>query len=260
MYNRIKLIPYKFGSKSCKSLQEELRRITNVPVWRIRPERWHLVKDEDLCIFWGCNTNPAANKLKFFEQCATNQDINIPEWTTDKEVAKSWCNPEKRPNLVAFARTLLTSHSGNGIVPLSHGHNFGLEEGRSFPDAPLYVKYKKKLHEYRVHVFDGKVIDIVQKRRRTVATEINYQIRNLNGGWVYCRENLEINNHNALTTQAVLACSVCNLVFGAVDIIYNDREQKYYVLEVNTAPGLEGQTINKYAEAIKSYMEEQNEG
>ena len=49
-------------------------------------------------------------------------------------------------------------------------------------------------------------------------------------------------------TIAVNAVKALGLDFGAVDIIYNEKENQYYVLEVNTAPGLEGTTLIKYAE------------
>ena len=46
------------------------------------------------------------------------------------------------------------------------------------------------------------------------------------------------------------AIKALGLDFGAVDIIYNEAEDQHYVLEVNTAPGLEGTTLQKYTEAI----------
>jgi glutathione synthase/RimK-type ligase-like ATP-grasp enzyme len=36
------------------------------------------------------------------------------------------------------------------------------------------------------------------------------------------------------------------LDFGAVDVIWNERQQRAYVLEINSAPGLEGTTIDDY--------------
>ena len=41
-----------------------------------------------------------------------------------------------------------------------------------------------------------------------------------------------------------------DLQFGAVDIIWNEKENKCYVLEINTAPGLVGTTLTKYTEAF----------
>ena len=46
-----------------------------------------------------------------------------------------------------------------------------------------------------------------------------------------------------------------NLSFGAVDIIYNGLDNAYYALEVNTAPGIEGETMFSYVCAILNYME-----
>ena len=40
---------------------------------------------------------------------------------------------------------------------------------------------------------------------------------------------------------------------GVDDIIYN-RDQGAFVLEVNTAPGLEGETVERYVEAFQEYV------
>jgi glutathione synthase/RimK-type ligase-like ATP-grasp enzyme len=50
------------------------------------------------------------------------------------------------------------------------------------------------------------------------------------------------------------AVSALGLDFGAVDIIWNEREDKCYVLEVNTAPGLQGSTLENYANAIMEVL------
>ena len=41
----------------------------------------------------------------------------------------------------------------------------------------------------------------------------------------------------------------------ALDILYNQKYQKAYILEVNTAPGLEGDsTLVSYVEGFKRYL------
>ena len=83
-----------------------------------------------------------VNKLDFFKyvdaynKVSPNQLVNIPEWTEDPEVADNW---EK----TYLARYILNGHSGAGIRII--------EPGEIYPPAPLYVMYKKKKHEYRVH-------------------------------------------------------------------------------------------------------------
>lgn len=246
MYNRVVLIPYKLASESCAALKTALRDI-NINTVKYKITNLDKILDTDLTIFWGCNTSPAANKLNFFKAAAEVAELNVPLWTESTEVAQGWIDD----GITVFGRKYLTSHSGNGIIELE------AETITTDKICPLYTQYKKKSAEYRVHVFNGSVIDIVQKKKRR-NTENNSKIRNIANGWVYCREDVVVADVAAITKQALLACVASNLNFGAVDIIYNTKENKYYVLEVNTAPGMEGQTVIKYANAIKSYMEQHN--
>jgi glutathione synthase/RimK-type ligase-like ATP-grasp enzyme len=54
-----------------------------------------------------------------------------------------------------------------------------------------------------------------------------------------------------LQEAAIRTVEILGLDFGAVDIIWNKKQDRYYVLEVNTAPGLEGETVVRYANAFK---------
>lgn len=242
MFKRVVLIPYKMGSASCRNLAEELRK--HVPTLRIRPERYALrQKQHDFVIGWGSLNSIASNKLKFFNAASKVEGLNIPEYTTDPAIAGQW----HQEGIDVVGRRLLSSHSGNGIIMIT-------KESERVEPCPLYVKYIKKTLEYRVHVFANQVIDIVQKKRRAASENVNSQIRNHANGWVFCREDIKINNKNDLSNQALLACNAAGLDFGAVDIVYNAKQKKYYVLEVNTAPGLEGQTITNYSNAILNYI------
>ena len=51
-----------------------------------------------------------------------------------------------------------------------------------------------------------------------------------------------------MALDAIKAVELCGLYFGAVDMIWNAYKKQGYVLEINTAPGLEGQTVENYAE------------
>jgi hypothetical protein len=66
---------------------------------------------------------------------------------------------------------------------------------------------------------------------------------------------LDINDKNQLETLAKNAVQCLGYFFGAVDIIYNENAKKYYVLETNSRPGIEGTTAEKYAEALLKYFE-----
>jgi len=187
----------------------------------------------------------ASNKLTAF-RAMKEAGVSIPEFTTDPEVARTWIFEEKA---TVVSRYKLQGHSGDGIAVHSDYDVF-LRQQR----APLYVKYIKKQDEYRVHVFDGKVIDVQQKRKKREVNndEVDYQVRNHANGWVYCRDNL--NYPPSILSDATSAVAALGLDFGGVDIIWNEHQQKSYVLECNTAVGLSGTTLNKYVNAIKEYI------
>lgn len=262
---RAKIIPYKMGSRGATALADALgiRKVRfNSDTYRHR--------EGTVLINWG-NTqqiefrhdgadvlNPpqtvrnASNKLTAF---GLFQRANIPtvEWTTDQDVADSWLED----GATVFARTTVSGHSGEGIVVV--------KEGRNVPNAPLYTKYKKKANEYRVHVFNDVEIAIQEKKR---ANDHEFEgdaalIRSHHHGWRFCRENLSILTHDneekleRLQDLAINAIRALGLDFGAVDIIYNSRDDAFYVLEVNTAVGLEGQTLTDYVNAITNYVNNQ---
>lgn len=190
------------------------------------------------------NVAIAANKRSTF-QLLKEHNVSIPEYTAERETALGWI---QAGNLVV-CRTLLSSHSGRGIVLSDSVDNL--------VPAPLYSLYVKKKHEFRVHVINGRVVDVQQKRRRSdqVGTgSINNQIRNHANGWIYARENIE--EPEDLRSSAVAAVSALGLDFGAVDIVWNAHRNKCYVLEVNSAPGLDGSTVGIYANALLEMINE----
>ena len=244
---RIILIGYKLGSRSLRNLQSQLKETqTERRVLRVhKTSPTYRRRLSDKIVTWG-PTSPsphgdpqqeaakkvASDKLLSFQKFK-EKDIPTPLWTTEKTTAIAW-------NKDYLARTLLRSHSGKGIVPV--------KAGEDPPTAKLYVQYKKKKHEYRVHVFNNTVIDITQKKRKVGHENQNNQIRNHANGWVYARENIQ--KPEGIETLSLSACKSLGLHSGAVDIIWNEKENKCYVLEINSAPGIEGTTCKKYTQSI----------
>ena len=248
----IYIYPYKLGSASAKALRDGLSPHLGYRVKLVKPNGRFNPRRTDRVINWGMSTLPnwemdmrdlnqckailkASDKRATFK-LLTDAGVTTPEWTFSIETARSW-------NTTVLCRTIINGHSGAGIVMA--------DKPDDIVPAPLYVKYKKKKEEYRIHVYNGKVIDTQIKRKRDgfkENTNFSSKIRNHHTGWVYCRTNIvECGLRDNLAVQAVKALG---LDFGAVDMIYNEREDKYYVLEINTAPGLDGTTIDKYVEAI----------
>lgn len=183
----------------------------------------------------------SSDKLSFFRKMEGK--VRIPEFTTDPETAKQWV----REGNTVVARTMLRASSGRGLFLMSS------EKPNSFRQAPLYTKYIKKKDEYRVHFCSGKIIDIQRKALQpNLSPElVNWQIRNLDNGFIFVRNNVELPKDAREQAEKVIEHG--GLDFGAIDLIFNEKEAKAYVLEVNTAPGLVGTTVENYANAFREY-------
>lgn len=260
IHKRVRIYPYKLGSKGAKALKDKLIE-KGINALIVKADGRYIPRRNDLIIGWGCS-NPAtwgsrginfmnwpeyigsaSNKLTAFN-IMKDAGVVIPEFTTNDETVWEWLHEGNR----VLARRLLQGHSGEGITML-HPEVLG------WSDCPLYVKYIKKAAEYRVHVFKGTIIDIQQKKKRQEVPneEVDYEVRNHENGWVFCRENIVVDDK--VKAESLKAVEALGLDFGAVDVIWNNHQQEAYILEVNTSPGLEGETVGKYADSIINYLQ-----
>lgn len=179
-----------------------------------------------------------SNKLTFFQ--TYNDSCNLPEFTTDRKVAEEWLDN----GYMCVCRTLLAGSGGKGIV-ISTVRD-------ELVNAPLYTRYVKKKDEYRLHFFNGEIFDTQRKARTLEADDekVNWQVRNHENGFVFVRT--DVNPPEAVNEEAMKFIEATGLDFGAIDIIYNAREDKAYILEVNTAPGLTGTTLENYAKEFNN--------
>lgn len=182
-----------------------------------------------------------SNKLEFFR--TIGDAVPVPEWTESHERAMEWV----AEGLTVCARTVLSGHSAEGLV-LMHRDN-----PDDFVTARLYTKYIPKTDEYRVHVVGDRVVDVQRKALRNGWAEehgeVNWKVRNLANGFIYMRNG--INPPQSVLDVSIRAVNTIGLDFGAVDVIFNEKRNQPYVLEINTAPGIEGTTVDNYVEAFK---------
>lgn len=123
--------------------------------------------------------------------------------------------------------------------------------------ATHYMQYIEGGREFRVHVAFGKSIKLAEKIE-LVPTAIINRPRNFHNGFVFNYPH-NFNHKVTLRRVAIAAVEALGLDFGAVDVIYKDRQ--FYVLEVNTAPALTSQsdTLERYVRAFKDNERRENE-
>lgn len=247
----IRIYPYNQFSESAKLLAEAL------DCWIIKREgSKYRPKFGDKIINWGCTRLPinilgtadvfnepfavenATNKLSALS-IMKETGVSVPDFTTTKELAEGWINE----GIQVCARATLTGKEGEGLT---------IHSTLPIPTVPLYTKYVKKKNEYRIHVFGNRVIDMQEKKKRAGVEERDTRIRNTANGYVFCRQGIQV--PQCCQDEAVKAVQALGLDFGGVDVVYNKYHDKAYVLEINTAPGFEGTTVEKYKEAFTNEM------
>lgn len=245
----LKIFPYKAGSISAKRLARSLG------VLRVRPT--YNARRKDVIVNWGNSRPPhfkwmdndlnnpesiaiACNKVNTFAELECKGFNHLPIWTTNRQEAYELMSVHNRS---VYCRQTLSGHSGQGIIIADNCYNM--------IDAPLYTLATKHRDEYRVHIFKGEVLDVQKKKKRLGFNGSSSGIRNHSNGWVYARSDVAI--PDMLCPIAIQAVELLGLDFGAVDIGHKVNENKFFVFEVNTAPGLEGSTLDKYTKAIYNY-------
>lgn len=261
------ILPWHHASKGAGALSKELG------IRKIRLESSKFVGGPNKwVIIWGnakpspevlrsnivnSNAHLAVNKLTTFQKLS-EAGVNIPDFSTKKVDVLRWVAKGR----VVIGRTTLTGRGGQGIYFSS---DFPSVE--NFLDSrkyQLYTVYKPKKKEYRVHVFDGRVIRIQQKVLRKEddygnpidPATIDFRIRSWDNGFIFQRNNIVV--EDGIHEQAIAAVRALDLQFAGVDVIWNEHENKAYVLELNTSPGIEGETIREYGEAFRRFFGERN--
>jgi glutathione synthase/RimK-type ligase-like ATP-grasp enzyme len=249
------IYPYKNGSQSVAALADSLE----AKIIKLESSKFKGSKSK-FVINWG-NSMPnkevsksnvlnkpeavamATDKLTFFN--AVSGQVSIPPYTTTKDVAEAWLNENKK----IVVREKLNSHSGDGIVIIDNQDVWNEYDHRR---AKMYVMYIPKKDEYRVHVMNGEAFDIQKKAVASGVDKsvVNYTIRNHHNGFIYVRDGVRENCPSQVIEEAINAIRIIGLDFGAVDVIYNKYRNQAFVLEVNTAPGLEGQSVTNYNETF----------
>lgn len=225
--NKLVIASDNIKSRALKELANHLSERVGYRVFRVSPQRVNRRSSID---FLGgfCK----IHQLRAFQ----NGGVCAPSYATSRDGIQSFSSR------LVVARKLTNSSEGKGIVIFN-------KDDHNPPQAPLYTEYIPKKKEFRVHVWAGKVIDVVEKRKKkSFENERDTQIRNTANGYVFCRDNIV--EPDDLRGLALSAVESLGRTYGAVDIIWNERQNKSFVLEVNSRPGMQGTTVKKYADAI----------
>jgi len=228
MPTKLRLLSANLKSGSLKRLAEGLSTKLGYKVWRSskqKPNRIHLKYGD------------CQDKITQYKWFQANNIPSVP-FTTSQSEASAWVADGQ----TVMARCLTRASEGRGIVVLDSTKPWVL--------APVYTRYLKKKREFRVHCFKDQVVAVLEKRRKVgyLGDKSDAKIRNTANGYCFCSSNVV--EPDSIRELALAASKVTISDFKGVDIGYNEKLNQLFVIEVNSAPGIEGSNVTKYLEAI----------
>lgn len=191
-----------------------------------------------------------TNKKTFFQKVGHSEQV--PEWATEPAGTLKW-------DTRVVVRHKLEASGGAGIEIV--------EQGTILPRAPLYVKYENKTHEFRLHMGRGLRSDtdfeplLIQRKifqkRPGMEQPRDWSIRNHDNGFIFVRESSYPTPKEVIRlAKDFMKANFPQLHFAALDVIWHEKKKRGWVLEGNTAPGLEGNTIDVYSGYVAKLAKE----
>lgn len=198
----------------------------------------------------GPNVGVAVNKIKALRQLAPF--VPCPELTESSHEAKSWNRGD-----IVLGRDIVGGKQGNGITVFRLG-----ELNQEEHQYKFYTRYVPKKREFRFHVAFNELFWTQEKlKRRNIGDDVGDPLIRNDGRYVFAFKHLEdkpILDYEQGKRYAIKAIHCLGLHFGAVDIGWHP-EHDWCIYEVNTAPGIEGTTLEKYAEHFNRKLRINNE-
>jgi glutathione synthase/RimK-type ligase-like ATP-grasp enzyme len=177
------------------------------------------------------SVNRTVNKLSML-QCLKGSGIPTPDFNTDLSLIDNF--KDDTGNLYIRSKLGVVRYASD-YCPIRD----------SYYSKPIPLKRR----EYRVHVFNGKVIGIYEKVPLSEGRPALFKSDTCR--FVRCDPNISRVDQNAQQI-CIQAVNALGLLCGGVDLI-RDKNKNVFVCEVNSAPGLNSSNIQRWVDEIQSY-------
>jgi len=164
------------------------------------------------------------NKLECFDALEDTPKILH---TTDYNTARAWIQQGR----TVVVRKVIDADNSKGIFFCNTLQQLGKHK-----DAPLFTRYIEHTNEYRVNVFQGKVLSVYDK------TVVN--------GFFKFKLQVLMEKTKKLQEIAKIVYEKTGIDWCGIDLL-KTAKGNYFILEVNSAPILFPYTIKKLVHEIK---------
>ena len=245
-----------YSKRSCKTgrkLYESLKQRPEFDnVLRVRNE--NRVPQADVHIRWGNSTSVgegdltintpravrnASNKFEMLKILRDTAGVNTPnsilrgeEFTTEQ------LNELRDSNGKLFVR----------------GSNMAVRFDETFTRGDHYCTQPiNKDKEYRVHVFNGKILAVYEK----VPNEGEEAIIRKDANCRFSKRRHDEGNptcNSGAQQMCIKAVKALGLVFGGVDLIRDKVTKKFYIVEINSSPALNAPNLERYVDEFINFI------
>lgn len=235
---------YKVRIASKHPSHREMYNLGQLPKFKVRVRvRFGSTKDLRACDI-DFNTieaiNNTANKIVMKDKFLI-ADIDSPLYFENDEAGREAIKRGMLGEKIFFK---IPFHSrGRGMVVYNTK-----EEALEQTAKGYFEQAQVSKREFRVHVMDGKVFCIDEKRPRdtSIRVEDRPEIKNMDSGFKFRRPMKSYPPE--VESESIKAVEALGLDFGAADVGLND--EGVWIYEVNTAPSLRTKTRKLYQKAL----------
>ena len=244
-----------YSNKSSKTGKELLRKFATVSRKAVR-KRTNKRFNADLVLRWGSTEEfPRLTSRVELNTLQATRNASDKKVMMQKLVEAGISTPDVLfaqdfPLLREDLQELLEDYKNEEGKFYVRGANQEVRYTDTLRSGDLYVSrpIPNKRREYRVHVFDGKVVEIYEKVPQEEGVTI-FKAHN-------CRferrnpENCRLSQEDQ--QMCIDAVNALGLTFCGCDVI-RDKDQNCFICEVNSSPALNSLNIERYFEKIMEY-------
>ena len=239
-----------YSNKSSKTGKDLLRKFSTVArkAFRKRTSKRYTA---DLVLRWGSTEEfPRLTSRVEINTLQATRNASDKKVMMQKLVEAGISTPDVLFDLQNVDQEELQDYKDESGKFYVRGANQEVRYTDSVRAGDLYVSrpVPNKRREYRVHVFDGKILEIYEKVPQQEGVTI-FKAHN-------CRferrnpENCRLSQEDQ--QMCIDAVNALGLTFGGVDIL-RDKDQNCFICEVNSSPALNSLNIERYFEKIMEY-------
>jgi len=207
------------------------------------PKTSYMLENDDILIRWGCTSTTHSqyrDELTINERIAI-MSASIKPSARIKMIENGLLCPQISTELPCIARRIKHKRGKDLVFCTSEKDIFNAKR----MGLGYFQEYIPKDREYRVHVAHGGVLSVQEKIDIEDSRTLDPINWNHDNGFIF--EVIKWSKiPKGICKPAIDACKLFELDFGAVDVI--EKDNKFYILEINSAPAVENYTASKYAE------------